>query len=452
MRKSFKEQLAAFFSDKKVLILGFGREGKTAYELLRGLNITARLGVADADARIMTELQNDSETDLHVGENYLGCLSEYDIVLQSPGVSLKGVRIPENVLITGQTDLLFRFCENKIVGVTGTKGKSTTASLIYHLLTFCGKKAVLIGNIGVPPLKITDYPEPDTIIICEASCHQLEHARHSPPVAVYLNLYEEHLDHYEDFAAYKAAKENIFLYQKASDLLIANMDLIKNISAESKILSAVPDACNETAADIAVLEKKLKILDKTVDIANIRSNLQGRHNLYNIAIALAVATELGCDLEQAVSGVAGFGGLPHRLEKIGEINGVTYINDSISTIPAATVNALRAFPGTDTLILGGMDRGIDYAALTEFLPACPALERVLCLPDSGYRVAKELRAYNPEWSSQRIKLVKDLPEAVSCAKAAARRLVLLSPAAASYGFYTNFEQRGEHFRQLIINN
>jgi UDP-N-acetylmuramoylalanine--D-glutamate ligase len=364
---------------------------------------------------------------------------EIDIIMKSPGIPLFQSIGNFDKRITGQADLFLRFCRDfaKVVGITGTKGKSTTSSLTHHILTRCGVKSMLIGNIGVPPLDIVGEPlmvspikrdSADTpIIIAELSCHQLEYAQASPEIAVFLNLYEEHLDHYIDFAHYKHAKENIFRFQRDGDVLIRGEPTLSVFPPESGS-SAVP------------------VIDST------KAKLRGVHNLHNMAVAVRIATLLGIEEEAAIQAAYSFGGLEHRLEVFTELGGTEapdevgqsgrclWVNDSISTIPAAVIAAVEAFPETDTLIIGGMDRGIDYSTLIEFLKKCDL--NVITLPDSGHKIAENLpKAYK----------ARDLADAVDYAKRVTKRCCVLSPAAASYGFYKNFEERGKHFKELVMN-
>ena len=430
-----KEKLRNFFEGKKVLILGFGREGRSTLELIRDFN--CKIGISDQNLAVTPELER---FELFSGENYLDAISRYDIVMKTPGIALFD-RLSENdkVKITGQTDLLLRFCENKIIGVTGTKGKSTTSSLIRHILEHCGKNSVLIGNIGIPPLTITDSIEKDTVIVCEMSCHQLEYVQASPDIAVLLNIYEEHLDHYADFHAYKRAKENVYRFQSRNDIMIYNRECY------SDELEAVPSkkisASQNEKADIYVSVKDIVLYDKTISYEKIAPKLEGEHNLYNIAVAIAAAVECGCDLDAAIGAVHSFNGLEHRMELVRIINGVKYVNDSISTIPLATINAVKAF-SADTVIIGGMDRGINYDVLTDFLNT-GIVANIICLPDSGYRIADMLN------TASNVIRVSDMEEAVVKAHEVTEKCCVLSPAAASYGFYKNFEERGKHFKELV---
>ncbi len=427
----FFDRLKEFFKGRNVLILGFGREGRSTLRLLK------RFGNCDitiADRNDVTSPETEG-IDVIYGENYLGCLGRFDVIMKAPGIALFD-RIPEDVKerITSQTDLLLRYCPNDITGITGTKGKSTTSSLTYHILHNCGKDAVLIGNIGIPPLDCIDELNDDTIIVCEMSCHQLEYVKASPHTAVYLNLFEEHLDHYSDFAAYRRAKENIYRYQTSADTLIVNKSLAPQIPAEVLTASLTEDA------DICVKGNEVYIKGEKIDI---KTKLLGRHNLYNVAIAVSIAEQYGCKRSDALKAAASFEGLKHRLESVAVINGAEYINDSISTCPSTAIAAVMAFPEVDTIIIGGMDRGIDYTELTDFINGSD-IANVILLPDSGHKIEKDL-----DHSKRSIYRAANLPDAVARAKAVTRKRCILSPAAASYGFYKNFEERGEHFRELV---
>ncbi|MDE6724893.1 MAG: UDP-N-acetylmuramoyl-L-alanine--D-glutamate ligase [Ruminiclostridium sp.] len=430
-----REKLKAFFNGKRVLILGFGREGKSTLDLIKDFD--CEIGISDQNPNFTDDVKKYK---LYSGDSYLDPIKEYDIVMKTPGIALLDkIDEKDKEKITGQTDLFLRFCPNYTIGVTGTKGKSTTSSLIAHILNYCGKNAVLIGNIGIPPLSVVDTLEKDTIVVMEMSCHQLEYVKASPKTAVLLNVYEEHLDHYVDFNAYKAAKENIYRYQGNDDLLIYNKEL--QTESVTSLSSKKITADMEEKADIYVSDKDIIVEGKPISIEMLAPKLEGKHNLYNIGIALCTALRQGCDFDKAVEAVRSFNGLEHRMEYVKTVNGVRYINDSISTIPLATINAVNTF-NADTVIIGGMDRGINYDILVDFLNS-GKVENIICLPDSGYRIADSLNA------KANVYRVKDMEEAVAKAYEAAKRCCVLSPAAASYGFYKNFEERGKHFKDLV---
>lgn len=428
------QKLYDFFENKRVLILGLGREGRSTLDILRKIPCT--IGISDKNLTVTDDIRF---YELYSGYSYLDCLVDFDIIIKSPGIALFNDVSPEiKSRITSQTDLLLKYCSNRIVGITGTKGKSTTSSLTYHILKNCGMDTLLIGNIGVPPLeRIADFKD-DTVIVCEMSCHQLEYVSASPDIAVLLNVFEEHLDHYVDFSAYKAAKENIYKYHTKENTLIINKELVSPDIHSEIITASLTDK-----ADICLSDELLTAGNTEIPIKDIKTRLIGRHNLYNIGIAVFIAEKLGCKLSDILKAVESFNGLTHRLENIGTFNGVQYINDSISTCPSTAIAAVKAFDKTDTLIIGGMDRGIDYTELVNFINDSD-IENIILLPDSGYRIYDALDS-----SKRRVIKAENLQEAVKTAKEITKIRCILSPAAASYGFYKNFEERGEHFRQLV---
>ncbi len=426
--------LKPFFNNKKVVILGFGREGKSWLEILRQLNCCKEIAIADSNS-----IESIAGCTMITGGDYLKKCSGYDLILQSPGVIIKDFLSPEDKSeILTQTELLLKTKPCKIIGVTGTKGKSTVSSLIYHFLKSCGFNSMLIGNIGVPPLARFEEMEPDMTAVCEMSCHQLEFAKHSPEIALLLNIFPEHLDHYLGFDAYKAAKENIYLHQKKGDTAIINSS-ITPLPSESDIITASMNF----PADIYVSETGINVLGNFFSNEDIKTDLLGIHNRYNIAVALAAAIKAGADPNICLESLPEFSPLEHRLERVRIFNGVEYINDSISTIPEAAIAAVTAEGGADCLILGGMDRGISYKKLTDFLNK-GSVKNVILMPDSGLRIAKEL-----DKDKVNILFADNMPEAVKTAASIAEKRVILSPASASYGFYKNFEERGKHFKQLV---
>lgn len=427
------KKLENFFRNKRVLILGFGREGRSTLEILKNIHCT--IGIADRNPLTDEALK---KYELYTGENYLDCLNKFDIIMKSPGIALLDMVSDEiKAKITSQTDLLLRFCDNTVIGVTGTKGKSTTSSLTCHILQKCGKNAILIGNIGIPPLeRISEFTD-DTIIVCEMSCHQLEYVKASPDISVLLNVFEEHLDHYVDFNAYRSAKENIYHYQDESDVLIINSDCIREETGSEIITASLTEK-----ADIFVTDTELYVNGIVIPLNKIDTRLIGHHNFYNIGIAICIALSMECGIDEILGAIPSFNGLPHRLENMGTFGGVQYINDSISTCPSTAIAAVKSFDKVDTLIIGGMDRGIDYSELVDFINDCD-IENIILLPDSGYRIFDEL-----DGSKRSIYKAADLADAVAHAKRVTKVRCLLSPAAASYGFYKNFEERGEHFRAL----
>lgn len=445
-------ELKPFFEGKRCAILGFGREGKIWLSLLQRLGCCAEIAVAD-----MKPQEIPGVTGIYGGD-YLDRAKEYDLLLQSPGVIIKDKLTPEEkAKILTQTELLLRLRPCKIIGITGTKGKSTTSSLTCHFLKACGKNAMLIGNIGVPPLERLEEMTADTFAVCEMSCHQLEFVHHSPEISVLLNIFPEHLDHYVSLEAYAEAKRNIYRYQQPGDISLINIDAIPDSVCTNPDCGNAPECENsgfrkarlitlgcERPAMVSAENGAVFLQDREIKPEQLHTSLRGKHNVYNIAAALCAAGCAGADIDRCLEALPEFKGLEHRLEYVDTINGVEYINDSICTIPEAAVAAVRAFDGgADCVILGGMERNIPYDVLADFLNA-GAVKNVILLPDSGYRIGKMIT--NPDVNAV---CVNNLPEAVKTASALAKRRVILCPAAASYGFYKNFEERGRHFKELV---
>ncbi len=429
------DELKPHFDGKRVVILGYGREGKVWLELLSKLDCCREIAVADMNP---LDLENPAVKPIS-GENYLAECERFDLILQSPGVIIKN-KLSEQAKsrILTQTELLLKLRPCRIIGVTGTKGKSTTSSLISHFLEACGVPSMLIGNIGVPPLMRLEEMDKSVTAVLELSCHQLEFVRHSPDISLLLNIFPEHLDHYVDFGAYAAAKRNIARFQRECDFTVANSDLMPVETSGKLFTSAFGKE-----ADVWTDGDSIFLFGEEISSAKINTSLRGKHNLYNIAMALAAAKLAGADTDVCLESLPDFKGLEHRLEHVAVINGVEYVNDSICTVPEAAIAAVNAFDGTDCLILGGMDRGISYDILGEFLNR-GVVENVIFLPDSGKRIAALVT--NPVVNKI---FAEDMEQAVNSASKCAKKRVLLSPASASYGFYRNFEERGRHFKKLV---
>ena len=445
-------ELRPFFEGKRCAILGYGREGRVWLSLLQRLGCCAEIAVADINPQDIPNV-----TGIY-GEDYLDRAKGYDLLLQSPGVIIKDkLTDEEKSRILTQTEVLLRLRPCKIIGITGTKGKSTTSSLIHHFLTACGLSSMLIGNIGVPPLERIEEMTADTIAVCELSCHQLEFVHHSPEISVLLNIFPEHLDHYVSLEAYAEAKRNIYKFQQTGDVSILNIDIIPDDVCTNTECSNAPECSNsgfrksrlitigcERPAMAFSENGAIFLPDREIPANEILTQLRGKHNVYNITAALMAAHSAGADIDRCLDSLKDFKGLEHRLEYVDTINGVEYINDSICTIPEAAIAAVKAFPnGADCVILGGMERNIPYDKLADFLNT-GYVKNVILLPDSGYRIGDMITS--PSVSKFR---VKDLPEAVRTAYTVAKRRVILCPAAASYGFYKNFEERGRHYKQLV---
>ena len=423
-------ELIGYLRDKRVLILGFGREGKSTYRFLRKYLPEKQLTIGDRNAVSV----DDARVDYDCGEDYLRHFDRYDVVVKSPGIPFLDVTWPETTEITCQLDLFLRYTDGVTVGVTGTKGKTTTSTLTHRILKCAGLNACLIGNMGVPVFDDFEAHD-DQICVIEMSSHQLEFTRKSPHVAVITNLYEEHLDHYRDgFTGYVNAKLNIARHQKSGDFFIYNgtQGLAPYLDVNALAATAIPVfAQDETALRLCAGNP----------------HLPGAHNAFDAALAIAAAKCLGAEEAAAEKALASYEGIPNRMEYFGTYGGVRYYNDAIATVPAAVQAAVDALGDVGTLIIGGQDRGIDYSGFIAFLQSA-GLDNVVCLPDTGYLIGKRLLA---DGCGQTVYLAADLPDAVrwTVSHTQPGKSCILSPAAASYNVYRDFEEKGAHFKALV---
>ncbi len=441
------ELLRKKIKNKKVLILGFGREGKSTYKRVCEVGGSDLIAISDKNA-ISADLPDDVR--IISGDDYQKVIDEYDIVFKSPGVVLEKPFETYKCQITSQTELFIERYSSQIIGITGTKGKSTTTTLIYHILSDNSVDSVLTGNIGIPSFDVIDDIKDTTKVVFELSCHQLENIKFSPSYAVFLNLYEEHLDHYGTFEKYAAAKKNIYRYQNKKSVLVCNSDILPE--SEECAGNVITCSQSDTNSNVYVESNIIHFNGETQEIDCDRTLLAGKHNYYNIGVAYAVCRIIGLSAVQIMNSVYTYKPLPHRLEYIGESDGVKYYDDSISTICAATIQAVTSIKDVDTVIIGGMDRGIDYTDLIEFLSEC-SVSNIILMSDSGKRIAEEIRQrYTDESFLRKIYQADKLDTAVSLAKkhTSKGKTCVMSPAAASYNDFKNFEERGDEFKRLVF--
>jgi len=470
--ESLKEKLKVLIAGKKVMLLGFGREGHASFSRLLELGEegkAAELAIADL-ADIPKEQrekarQQAAEVGIPLvfltGPDYQKKLGKYDVIIKSPGIVLEAGAESYLPRITSQAELFLRSYREQVIGITGTKGKSTTTTLLHHILSESGKKSVLMGNIGIPAFDRLEEITPDSLVVFEFSCHQLEHNNYSPKRAVYLNLYPEHLDHYGSFEKYREAKENIYRHQKIGDVLYCGRQVMPKETEEisgRRIVAAFPYGEVPEEGENIENQNRVFITDNTihygtesfpVPVSEIR--LLGHHNLFDIALVYAVARDLGVTVEAFDHALRTYQPLPHRLEYIGTYGGVRYYDDSISTICETTIQALETLPDTGTVLIGGMDRGIDYQELINWFLKKP-VSHIILMADTGKRIAKEMESTAPDLlTGGNVKLVETLEEAVKLAVKLTPpgTACVLSPAAASYGIFKNFEERGERFQELV---
>lgn len=304
-----------------------------------------------------------------------------------------------------------------------------------------GVNTCLIGNIGVPVFEKADEGE-DLVAVIEMSSHQLEFTKTSPHVAVLVNIYQEHLDHYKTgFKGYVEAKLNIAVHQKREDYLIYNPEQdLEGIVDWKKVVKGkgVPVTFTDAKNDGFVNE-----------LWNSTEHLKGEHNRQDIAYALAVARIFGVSDDAVRAAIKAFGGIEHRMEYVGTINGISWYNDSIATIPTAVMGAVKALGNVDTLLFGGLDRGIDYSDFIDFLDSC-TIKNLVGLPETGHSIINSLKE---KGTNKNLVLAKNMEDAVKICNEVTEKgkACLFSPAAASYNYYKNFEEKGRHYKAEIQN-
>ncbi len=447
-------------NNKKVLILGFGKEGRSTYQFLRKYFPLQLFYIADKDTQLAQKynFQSSENVQLVLGDTYMDTLSDYDLIVKTPGISLKNLDAQQlqNLTITSQTDLFLHVFSHQVIGITGTKGKSTTSSLIYHILKSYTDNVILVGNMGFPPFDQVVNVDDTTFIVFEMSSHQLENCSISPHYAVLLNLFQEHLDHYQTYMDYQLAKFNIAKFQQAEDFFICNADneAINAILCEMHLPGKRLHFSLFQKVDVGCLVKEKfiyfndgKVSKAFYDTGNPR-NLKGEHNLLNIMAAINVCKLIGVPDEMIVEGIGTFKGLEHRIEYVGNFYGVDFYNDSISTIPEATMAAVAALENVNTLLLGGFDRGIDYSELAEFLVKSE-VANLIFIGEAGKRILAEINKF--ENIDKQCFESASFEQAVEMAVENTKKgtICLLSPAAASYDMFRNFEERGERFKELV---
>lgn len=441
--------LIEYLRDKKVLILGFGREGQSTYKLIRKYLKEQTIYIADKNEIIQDNyefLQNDKNIVFITGEKYLDNLKVYDIIIKAPGISFKGIDTSEYFYkIKSQLELLLEFFKVYTIGITGTKGKSTTSSLIYKILKDQGKDCILLGNIGIPVFDYIDKIKEDMILVLEVSSHQLEYVELSTNIAILLNIYEEHLDHYESFEKYAQAKCNIYKFQKEEDYFIYNIEneMLNKLVNKTNGKTYKVSFNNKSGSNVYIKDDKIYVEDQPVYDINETRNLLGDYNLNNIMFVLTVSQILNLDIKETTKSINTFKTLEHRLELVGKYNDILYYDNSIATVPMATIEAIKALNNVDTLIIGGMDRGIDYTDFIKYLNDSD-ISSIICMPKIGHDIAKKLK-------EGKAYIVDTMEEAVDIAKKVTKKnkSCLLSPAAASYGFFKNFEERGNIYQKLV---
>lgn len=437
--------------NKNIAIMGFGKEGKSTYNFIRKHDQETKITILDKNDILKNNeyLKNDKNTTIIIGEDYLKDLKKYDLIIKAPGIPLLEINTKElEDKLTSQLELILEINKKNIIGITGTKGKSTTSSLIYSVIKNQNENTFLLGNIGNPILDYIEKFNSESILVIEMSSHQLEFIKNSPHIGIILNLYEDHLDHTGTLEKYHNDKMKMFKFQTKEDIGIydgENKYLINQIN-KNNYQSKLYQFKTKEKADIYLQNNQIYIEEKMIYDGNQKRNLIGDHNLKNIMVVILICKLLNLDINKAIKQINEFKPLEHRLEIVGKYNGITYINDTIATIPEATINGINGLKKVDTLIFGGMDRLINYNEFITFLENSN-ISNLIGLPETGHKICDTLK------TNKNIIKVETIEEAIEYADKYTKKdhICLLSPAASSYNKFKNFEEKGNYYKQVIKN-
>jgi len=397
--------------NKKILILGYGKEGRATERFLKARLPRTQIDVADKK----------------ISADYLDQQKNFDLAIKTPGIKKELVTIP----YTTATNIFFANLKNKVIGVTGSKGKSTTASLIYQILKQSGKKVKFVGNIGQPALlELLKPADSEEIFVIELSSYQLDDIKYSPHISVITNLFPEHMNYHGSIDRYFTAKKNIINFQTSNDLFIYNpaSSVLCRWAKEAKSKSIPFDS-------MIVSDKK-----------NIP--LLGRHNQENIKAAITVAHVFKISDEIIADAIKSFKPLPHRLEFVGKFKGISFYNDALSTTPESTMAAIEALKNVGTIFLGGEDRGYDFDQLVKVI-INSHIANLVIFPKSGEKIYQLLKKKAKKLP--RILKTTSMEEAVKFAykNTLKNTICLLSSASPSYSLWKNYEEKGGRFKFFV---
>lgn len=412
--------------NKKVAVLGWGDDTQDCVPWL--LSQGADLTVVDEDKKVLDTIEEVK----NLRSTFDG-LDKFDLIIRNPAVYRYRLEILEaekaGVEISSKMKLFFDLCPAKIIGVTGTKGKGTTATLIYEILKAAGKDVYLGGNIGTGVFSILNKLASDSWVVLELSSFQLIDLDKSPHVAVVLMVTSEHLDWHPTTKEYVDAKKNIVAHQTKDDFAVVNKDYPNSVEI------------GQVATGQVTWVSKEALKNMTDDEIRLR----GEHNRENVVAAATVAKLLDIK-EPIIRGVIkNFKGLEHRLEKVAIIKGVTYYNDSFSTTPETAIAAIKSFTESEIIILGGSSKNSNFRQLGQIISKAKNVKAVILIGVEGQRIKKEISGVKI------LEGAKDMAEIVKMAynNATSGDVVLLSPACASFDMFASYKDRGQQFKDQV---
>lgn len=457
--------------NKKIAILGLGVEGiaMANYLLKHGIPFSIldekpekELQEVGETWRVLLEKLHKQHLSTCLGKQLTSeIIQQFDIIIRSPGISLRKPYLKGFTgELTSQTKLFFAYCPAKIIGVTGTKGKGTTATLIYEMLKKSGKDAYLGGNIGKPPISFLDTITPQSIVVLELSSFQLEDVTQSPHIAVMLMVTQEHLEGYgnqnyhETVEDYREAKRNIMRFQTAEDIAVLNVDYPATVRTKDIVQGKLfwVSRYQDVATGCFVRDNAIILRDEGFEeivLSVTELQLPGKHNFENVSAATLAAYKAGVSLDDIRFVLRSFKGLEHRLELVREKDGVKYYDDSFSTVPETTIAAIQAFSAPEILILGGSSKHSDFTDLGKVIGETKNIKAIIGIGVEWQKIKEKIT--HTEVNFAVIEGLTTMQEIVAKASKIAKPgdVVLLSPACASFGMFQNYKDRGNQFKEQV---
>ncbi len=487
-------EITSFLDKQKILILGLADEGRSSCQFLRSIFPEKKIGLADQrklkelDSGWQQLISQDKNLSLFLGENYLSSLEQFQLIIKTPGIPLNleplqkalknGVQISSNLELLMEIVKAWRQKKKHlfdikigpdnslpapiIIGITGTKGKSTTSAVTHQVLKTAGLNSHLMGNIGLPPLDKFDKIKSNSILVIEMSSHQLDQLHTSPDIAVIQKITSEHLDYYQSPEEYAASKTAITQYQNQGHYVILNPEWekskkIADLSPGRQLYFSLNPQPTDFDPLVYIKSDKLVFSDRNQEelIGSIQDfPLLGKHNLYNLMPAVIIGKMFGIETQKIKAAIENFKPLPHRLELVAEKNGVKYYNDSMATMPDAAESALSTFMDKPVvLIAGGHERNQDFGPLAEKV-LDTQVKSLILFPPTGERICQQVKTKAQE-RNQEFEIdcffADSMDQAVKTARKQAQPgdIVLLSPGAASFGVFKSYKDRGKQFRRCV---
>ena len=426
------------FINNKIAILGLGEEGKDLLAFIKKNSRHSSIKVFDKIKTVNLE--------------------NFDLIFRSPGFHRLSPMLKKaekaGVKISSATKLFFELCPAKIIGVTGTKGKGTTSTLISQILKESSKKVYLAGNIGHSPLKLLGRLKPSDWVVLELSSFQLQDLNLSPKIAVGLNITSEHLDVHRSTAEYRKAKQNILAWQKSNDRAVLNADypLTRSWQKLTKATTYWFSRQHKVKGSYVAKGKiYLHLKAKPIQVGSAdKLQLRGEHNRENVTAAITASALAGAKVTAIKRAVFAFKGLEHRLELVRKVGGVNWYNDSFSTTPETAMAAIGSFSEPMTIILGGSEKGSNYRGLGRLIVKSRNLQTIILIGKTAGKIESAIKnagKFNG-------KIIKGLRSMTAIVKMADKQslpggVVVLSPAAASFDMFKNYKDRGNQFKTAV---